>query len=236
MKVQPIQINHIPALIWGPESDHVCIAVHGDMSHKEDTVIRLLAGEANRNGCQVLSFDLPEHGSRKQESTPCNAHTAIPDLTAVLSYAKIHWSVRSLFACSLGAYFSLMAYSDETFAKALLLSPVVDMTRLIESMMQWFSITPSQLENQGEIPTPIGKTLSWDYYTYTARNPIRSWPVKTSILYGENDNLTDLQTIEAFAATHHSHLELVPGGEHYFHTEEQLNRYKSWLQQNLKAN
>ena len=41
------------------------IAVHGNMSNKEDAVIQILAEEANQKGYQVLSFDLPEHGERK---------------------------------------------------------------------------------------------------------------------------------------------------------------------------
>lgn len=44
----------------------IFIAVHGNMSNKEDAVIQILAEEADRKGYQVLSFDLPEHGERKE--------------------------------------------------------------------------------------------------------------------------------------------------------------------------
>lgn len=43
----------------------IFIAVHGNMSNKEDAVIQILAEEADRKGYQVLSFDLPEHGEER---------------------------------------------------------------------------------------------------------------------------------------------------------------------------
>lgn len=46
----------------------------------------------------------------------------------------------SLWACSLGAFFSLLAYQCVKFNQCLFLSPVVDMQRLIENMMIWFEI------------------------------------------------------------------------------------------------
>lgn len=64
MKIERTKINNIPAIIWGEKSSKVIIAVHGNMSNKEDEVIKILAEEATSKGYQVLSFDLPEHGER----------------------------------------------------------------------------------------------------------------------------------------------------------------------------
>ena len=36
-------INNIPSIIWGEKSNKVFIAVHGNMSNKEDEVIKILA-------------------------------------------------------------------------------------------------------------------------------------------------------------------------------------------------
>ncbi len=58
------KISNIPAVLWGDKSEKIFIAVHGNMSNKEDAVIQILAEEADRKGYQVLSFDLPEHGER----------------------------------------------------------------------------------------------------------------------------------------------------------------------------
>ena len=73
MEIERIQINGIPTLLWGEKSDKVYIAIHGNMSNKEDTVIKILADVVTRKGYQVLSFDLPEHGERKTDiSILCN--------------------------------------------------------------------------------------------------------------------------------------------------------------------
>ena len=81
---------------------------------KEDTVIEILAEEATKKGYQVLSFDLPEHGERKSDSTPCKAQICVNELSMIMDYAKKHWNEVNLFACSMGAYFSLLAYKNYT--------------------------------------------------------------------------------------------------------------------------
>lgn len=132
MEMETLFIRGIPAVVWGELSHHVLIAVHGNLSHKTDTVIRLLAEAAIPKGLQVLSLDLPEHGDRPKGNPPCKASAAKADLGLVMEYAKSRWREISLFACSMGAYFSLLAYPDETIRQCLFLSPVVDMRRLIE--------------------------------------------------------------------------------------------------------
>ena len=233
MKKQYIEVDGIPAVIWGAPSERLYLAVHGDMSHKEDKVIELLAEEAVLKGYQVLSFDLPEHGDRKQERTPCKVTFCMADLARVMEYARQSWRRYSVFACSIGAYFTLMTYQDEPLDKALFLSPVVDMRRLIETMMQWFSVTPEMLRESGEIVTPIGKTLDWDYYTYVKEHPVRNWRTATGILYGEQDQLCEQAVVRRFAESFGCGMEIVPGGEHFFHTEDQLRQFSSWLRRQV---
>lgn len=43
MKIDRINISNIPSIIWGEKSNRVFIAVHGNMSNKEDEVIKILA-------------------------------------------------------------------------------------------------------------------------------------------------------------------------------------------------
>ena len=50
MKIERTKINNIPAIIWGEKSSKVIIAVHGNMSNKEDEVIKILAEEATSKG------------------------------------------------------------------------------------------------------------------------------------------------------------------------------------------
>ena len=41
-----ILIDNIPAVLWGENSSNLFVAVHGNMSHKKDTPISILAEEA----------------------------------------------------------------------------------------------------------------------------------------------------------------------------------------------
>lgn len=42
IKNEGINIDGIPSIIWGEKSSKVFIAVHGNMSNKEDEVIKIL--------------------------------------------------------------------------------------------------------------------------------------------------------------------------------------------------
>ena len=230
---QEFKIENIPAILWGDNSDKLFIAVHGNMSNKADDVIVLFAEEATAMGYQVLSFDLPEHGERKGETYTCKVQNCVHDLTTIMSYVQSLSKDISIFACSMGAYFSLVAYNHEPLKQCLLLSPVVNMQRIINNMMAWFSISENQLEKEKEVPTPIGQTLYWDYYCYVQEHPIRVWKPFTAILYGSEDNLCEFDVVEGFAKGFGCDLQVMEGGEHYFHTEEQLRFFRQWLKKQL---
>lgn len=229
MTTQHLKINDIPTVLWGDKSEKVFIAVHGYMSHKQDKDIAHLAESAHLSGYQLLSFDLPEHGERKDDNTPCKVQDCVKDLGAVMAYAKTQWKTISLYACSMGAYFSLLAYKDEKLEQSLFLSPVVNMKRIIENMMLWFNVSEERLKAEQEIKTPVGQTLYWDYYCYVKENPIVKWEVPTSILYGSKDNLCEFSVISDFTQAFHCDLTVMEDGEHYFHTDEQLNYFRKWL-------
>ncbi|MDO5516574.1 MAG: alpha/beta hydrolase [Clostridium sp.] len=234
MVKEKLKIDNIPAVVWGEKSERVFIAVHGNMSNKEDTVIEILAEEAVKRGYQVLSFDLPEHGERKDEDTPCKVQICVGDLEQIMNYAKGRWKEINLFACSFGAYFSLLSYRNEELKQALFLSPVVDMERIINNMMKWFKVTPERLEEEKIVYTPIGQKLYYDYYCYVKDHPINAWKFDTDILYGSKDDTCEFDTIQGFVKKFNCGLEVVEGGEHYFHTEEQLGIYRLWIQKHIR--
>ena len=230
MKTERITINNIPSIIWGEKSNKVFIAVHGNMSNKEDEVIKILAEKVVSKGYQLLSFDLPEHGERKDNGEYlCKVQNCVKDLKQVMEYAKSYYKEISLWACSMGAYFSLLAYKDENIKQCLFLSPVVNMKVIIDSLMQWSNTAEEELKEKQEIKTDFGQTLYWDYYKYVKENPIVNWKKKTNILYGNKDNLQDENLIKDFCSKHNCELEILENGEHYFHTEGQLTYYKEWL-------
>ena len=75
------------------------------------------------------------------------------------------------------------------------------------------------------LPTDVHEA---SYLTYVKEHPIK-WEVPTSILYGRNDNLTSYDTIMKFADDHHAKLTVMTGGEHWFHTEEQMRFLDEWI-------
>lgn len=133
-----------------------------------------------------------------------------------------------LLANSIGAYFAMNALQHCAIEKALFISPVVDMERLIGDMMGWAGVSEQMLREKGEIPTDFGEMLSWQYLCFVRENPI-AWTVPTEILYGEKDNLISRQMIDDFAVGHEANLTVMANGEHWFHTEEQLAFVKEWL-------
>ena len=68
-----------------------------------------------------------------------------------------------VIANSIGAFFAMQALDETRVDRALFVSPVVDMERLIETMMAGEGITEPELRQRGEIKTEFGETLSWRY-------------------------------------------------------------------------
>ena len=226
MNQKEFEIHGIPAVLYGEASEGVYLFVHGKCGCKEEAGD--FAGTVCPRGWQVLSVDLPEHGSRTGERDAFDPWHAVPELQTVLAYAKERWSRVALRANSIGAWFSMLAFSGETLEKCLFVSPVVDMEQLIRRMMQWAGVTEAELEARGRVETDFGETLSWRYFQYAKMHPVESWSSPTVILYAERDNLTPLQEITDFAERFDCALTVMENGEHWFHTPEQLEVLRRW--------
>ena len=150
-----------------------------------------------------------------------------------MGYAQALSSNISVLACSMGAYFSLLAYKNMPLQQCLFLSPVVNMERIINNMMTWFNVSENRLKSEKEIPTPIGQTLYWNYYCYVKEHPIVTWNNPTSILYGADDNLCEFDVVSAFVKCFDCDLQVMENGEHYFHTKEQLDFFRQWLKKHM---
>jgi len=61
-----------------------------------------------------------------------------------------------LIANSIGAYFSLISLADKKIEKAMLISPIVDMERLILDMMIGENVSDEELSIKKEIETSLG--------------------------------------------------------------------------------
>lgn len=97
----------------------------------------------------------------------------------------------------------MSALADKKIEKAFFISPIVDMKKLIQDMMRWTGVTKEELREKGEIPTYI--------------------------LYGEKDHMTSEKTITTFAKETGAFLTIMPEGEHWFHTEKQMEFLDKWI-------
>lgn len=227
---EDIKIRDITAIIWGEKSEKVYIYVHGKMSKKENA--EEFARIANSKGYQVISFDLPEHGEREDLHYKCDVWNGISDLQEIYRFSKERWKEINLFACSLGAYFSLLAYKDFEINKCLFKSPILDMKHLINKMFRWFDISEELLREKKEIVTPID-TMKWEYFEFVTKNPIAKWNFPTKIIYGTKDDLQDMSVMTEFCEKFNAELTVAQDFEHFFHRENELSLLYKWVEENV---
>ncbi|MCQ2060890.1 MAG: lysophospholipase [Fibrobacter sp.] len=175
------------------------------------------------NDYEVVGFDY-------KAETPWDAVT---EFRAFFASLEDYDSVL-LIANSIGAYFAMMALggdisSSVKIERALFISPVVDMEKLVCDMMRCANVTEDELRARGEIPTDFGETLSWKYLSYVREHPVR-WNIPTEILYGSRDNLTPYEVVCDFAEKISASLTVMDGGEHWFHTPEQMKFLDQWIE------
>lgn len=231
MKEKHILVLEIPAVLYGDSSESLFLYIHGKKGYKEEAA--RFADIVCPKGYQVLSIDLPGHGERAGEMERFVPWEVVPELQAVYGFARQRWKKIRLYANSIGAYFSLLAFWDAKLEKSLFVSPVLDMEKLIRDMMGWAGVTQEQLKKAGEIPTAFGETLSWEYLTYAKENRITKWDCPTAILYAGQDHLTARATVDIFAQRFSCTVTVMENGEHWFHTEEQLAALDAWLRREL---
>lgn len=167
MKTQQFMIGQIPAVLYGEHAEQLWLFLHGQMGHKEEA--EAFAKIVCPKGAQVLGIDLPGHGARQGRDEALNPWTVVPELLAVMDWARVRWNSISLRANSIGAYFAMLALDAPD--KVLLVSPILDMERLILDMMGWANVTERELSEKGEIVTSFGQTLSWAYLCYVREHP-----------------------------------------------------------------
>ncbi len=198
---------------------NVVIYVHGKGGNAE---------EANHykqffdDNFEIIGFDYKSLNPWDAKIEFINYFNAI-----ISKYNKIY-----LIANSIGAYFSLISLSDMPIEKAMLISPVVDMERIILNMMKCENITEDELILKKEIETSFGESLSWQYLSYVRKNTIH-WDIPTNILFADNDNITSVDTMTNFANKINANLTTMRDGEHWFHTEEQMAFLDNWFKENI---
>lgn len=138
-----------------------------------------------------------------------------------------------LIANSIGAFFSLCSLNKKPIKKAFFISPIVNMEKLISDMMLWANVNEQELMEKKFIETSFGETLSWEYLMWVKNNPV-VWNVPTEILYGSNDNLQSFDTINSFAEKFGANVTVMENGEHWFHTDEQMQFLDNWIKSRVE--
>ena len=231
MTEHKFQIDNIPTVVYGEASDKAYLFVHGQGGCKEEGAA--FAQIVCPVGFQVLAVDLPQHGARQQETEGFDPWTAAEELKRVYAYMSSRWSKISLRANSIGAHFSMLALSGVKLQRALFVSPIVDMERLIIDMLLWAGVDEEELQAKGEIATDFGQTLSWHYLTWERQLPALDWHCPTVVLYAGGDNMTSRETVERYVSIHNATLTVMEDGEHWFHTKTQLAVLQKWEAENI---
>ncbi len=168
-------------------------------------------------GCEVLGFDYRAAAPREAKE----------EFSAYFEKAAEKGKI-ILIANSIGAYFSMQAPVSDLIEKAYFISPVTDMERMILGMMKHAGVTEEELKRKGVIAVPSGPDLSWEYLSFVRSHPV-TWSAPTSVLAGDGDELIPLDAYAAFARKTGARLTVMPGGEHWFHTEEQMRFLDDWI-------
>lgn len=224
-------IGGIPSVIYGEKSDRVYLFVHGKSGCKEEAAE--LAKIICHMGWQVLGIDLPGHGERKSEADRFKPWFVVPELKMIMEYMKAGWNDISLYANSIGSWFSMQAFSDEPLKKSLFVSPILDMKKLIANMMTWAGVSAEELQQREIIETDFGETLEWKYIQYAESHAVTKWSCPTHILYAGHDNLTDRETVDNFTTRFGCRLTVAEDCEHWFHTPQQLEILDDWTHKSI---
>ena len=154
--------GHTPYLCYGQTSDQVCLFLHGQSGHKEEgerfAQIRQPQGLAG-GGHRPAPARTAAGGAE-----PFLPWVVVPELEQVWQELQGRWKRIALRANSIGAWLAMLALAGKPVDTCLFVSPVVDMENLIQTMMTWAGVTEEWLEQEREIPTDFGQTLSWDVF------------------------------------------------------------------------
>lgn len=170
-------------------------------------------------GCDVTGLDY-------RGDTPWDAGK---EINAAVTGLCARYDKVILIANSIGAFYAMHAGLD--IARAYFISPIVNMEKLILQMMAAAGVREETLRQMGCVQTASGETLSWNYLQFVRTHPI-TWDAPTHILYGSEDAFTTPADMAAFAKAHAAALTVMDGGEHWFHTPEQMRFLDAWIRNN----
>ena len=234
MRSQPEEfvLDVIPALRWGKPGGRAVVGVHGQFSNKLDPVMAQCGEVIASRGDQLITFDLPTHGDRRDDKV-FNAMVTSPEVRAFAQLARSQSTEVGLLASSIGAYFSLCDTPTGTFERAWLVSPLIDLEYYIRDVMAEHSVTDEQLEAETVIDTPRA-VLEWPYLRFVEEHPARldipSWTIR-----GDQDEVVPLDALSRFVSAPGVELVQIEGGQHFLGQPPHLETVVAWFKERYPA-
>ncbi len=130
--MQKIFLGHIPCYIYPSKNDRWIIACHGFLSRSRH--LYPFIRKINKAGYGVVAFDFYGHGKNKKDINDLRLSKMIEEFRSVLGYVhKMGNSKVGVFGFSIGGYISMIG-ADERVESMLLLNPVIDFARVMETL------------------------------------------------------------------------------------------------------
>ena len=181
------------------------------------------ASEAEHYRGLFKDFDVHGFGYKAQ-----SLREALTEFPPYFNELRCRYDEIILIANSIGAYYSMYALGEGVISRAFLISPVADMEGLIVGMMKSCGVGEERLRDEGTIPTPFGEVLRWEELCYVREHPPKPF-APTEILYGDRDELSSPEAVERLSRELNAGLTVMKGGEHWFHTPEQMAFLDNWI-------
>ncbi len=166
-----LHIGDIPAKLYHAENAHgTVVAIHGFGGSMESHAIALLAEKVCTTGLNVLTFDLPAHGSRKDDTQQLDPINCVSEIIAVERYITENFSGELYaFATSYGAFCLLhrLEQQPDSYRRIVLRVPAVNMAQSLAAIcsMQNTAFLPEKAREQG-FHVEIGRKYDIPYSFY----------------------------------------------------------------------
>ena len=209
------------------KSDEIVIICHARTSSKDSRPTTLLADRLSKQKINNFRFDFIACGESSGNISDYTVTNMVNNLNDTLYKMKEKYGFDQfiLIGCSMGARIvSLVDYNQFNIKKIILWYGALDYFRKIFNM-------PSKKEKiakkQGYYQIEKGIKLSYNYFVderkYFAYKNLYKWDVSKLFIHGTNDSYVNYKSsLKISKKCKNSKLILIKGGDHGFHTEDDL--------------
>ncbi len=215
--------------------EKVLVMCHGFSGSKNSDTIKMMAEKLITLNIAVVALDLPCHGESQVAEDEFNLKNTVEDIYIVTMYASKLSKHVSIFATSIGAYFTLNLLQDNHFnyEKVILKSPAICMDEIFFNG-GIITCTLEQLKERGSVYAGFGRQvkISYDTLIELKKNRLLEKYNKNYnilILHATEDDTAPIEDAVEFAEKKENVcIKKLVGGDHRLKTEEQ----RKWVYEN----